>query len=281
MTRTRARRYWWTFLGLPLVVLVAAFVLVSLAACTVVNGMLYYPNHGSRRAPEGLKKLRMEDGTEIAWLHLPNLAARQTLWFFHGNAEDLGDLEPFLRALQGAGFAVMAFDYPGYGLSTGTPNEKTVYAAARAVRRVLREELKVPAESTIVVGRSLGGGPAVQMATEERVGGLVLMSTFTSVYRVVTNRRVLPLDQFENERKLGQVRCPVLVMHGTADEVIPFGHGEALLAAANEPKRALFVPGARHNDFLDVAGAQYWAALKEFSALCERVSGTGETRARR
>lgn len=262
------RHYWWTFLGLPLVVVVAAFVLLSLAACTVVNGMLYYPNYGSRRAPEGLKKVRAEDGNEIAVVHLPNPSARHTVWFFHGNAEDLGDVEPFLRALHGAGFAVFAADYPGYGLSSGKPTEQSLYAAARAARKYLREELKVPAEKTILLGRSLGGGSAVQMAADERVGGLVLQSTFTSVYRVVTRRGVLPFDQFVNVKKLPTVQCPVLVMHGTADEVIPFAHGEALFAVAREPKRSLFVSGARHNDFLDVAGGKFWDALRDFSAFC-------------
>lgn len=259
---------------MPLLVGVAGFVLLSLAACTMVNGMLYYPNYGSRRAPEGLKKVRAEDGNEIAVLHLPNPQARYTLWFFHGNAEDLGDVEPFLRTLREAGFAVFACDYPGYGLSSGKPTEASLYATARAARKYLREELKVPAEKTILLGRSLGGGSAVQMATEERVGGLVLQSTFTSVYRVVTRRGVLPFDQFVNVKKLPDVKCPVLVMHGMADEVIPFAHGEELFAVAKKPKRSLFVSGARHNDFLGVAGEKLWDALREFSALCASVETT-------
>jgi fermentation-respiration switch protein FrsA (DUF1100 family) len=64
-------------------------------------------------------------------------------------------------------------------------------------------------------------------------------------------------------------------MHGRSDEVIPFRHGEALFAAAGEPKRALFVPGAQHNDFITVAGAAYWEALRDFSALCAREDAPG------
>jgi abhydrolase domain-containing protein 17 len=201
-------------------------------------------------------------------LHLPNPCAPFTIWFFHGNAEALGDLEPTMKAFHAAGYAVFAFDYPGYGVSTGTPSESSLYDAARATRAFLREQLKVPAERTLIYGRSLGAGPAVQMATEERVGGVVLQSAFVSVYRVMTRWRLLPFDLFENERKLPQVTSPVLVMHGTADEVIPFRHGEALFAAAPEPKRHLWVSGARHNDFLPVAGPAYWQALREFSDLC-------------
>jgi fermentation-respiration switch protein FrsA (DUF1100 family) len=135
----------------------------------------------------------------------------------------------------------------------------------------LRETLRVPAERTIILGRSLGGGPAVQMALEETPAGLVLQSTFVSVYRVVTHWPLLPFDQYDNLSKIARVRCPVLVMHGRSDEVIPFSHGEALFAAAREPKRALWVPGAMHNDFLSVAGSRFWDALRDFSGVC----GTG------
>ncbi len=245
---------------------------LALLARLLAARALYYPEMTSGRAPEGMRKLRGPDGSEIAVLHLPNPGAHHTLWFFHGNAEDLGDLEPGLRTLRDAGFAVFASEYPGYGHSQGRPSEAGIYAAARVARTYLREQLKVPAARTIFYGRSLGGGPAVQLATEERAGGLVLQSAFTSVYRVVTQYRVLPGDYFENERKLARVACPILVMHGQADEVIPFAHGAALLAAAREPKRALWVPGAAHNDFTEVAGPRYGEALREFAELCAQTS---------
>ena len=268
-----AATYWWKLLGIPAVVLLSLYVLGSLAACTMVDKALYYPNYGSRRAPTGLKKIKA-GGDDIAVLHLPNPQARFTLWFFHGNAEDLGDLEPFLLELRDKGYAVFALDYPGYGLSSGRPSEKSVYAAARAARKYLRDELRVPAEQTLLYGRSLGGGPAVQMAVEEAPAGLILQSAFASVYRVVTRWQVLPFDQFENVNKLPRVRCPVLVMHGQNDEVIPFRHGEALFAAAPEPKRSLWVAGAHHNDFLGAAGGKFWAALREFSDACAAPRGS-------
>lgn len=205
---------------------------------------------------------------EIAVLHLPNPNAKFTLWFFHGNAESLGDLEPFLRVLRAAGFSVFAFDYPGYGLSTGEPDEKSVYASARAARKYLREVAKVPPEQTILYGRSLGGGPAVQMATEERNAGLVVQSTFMSAFRVVTRWRLLPFDPYQNLSKIDDIGCPLLVMHGRADEVIAFRHGEKLFAAAREPKRHFWVEGAHHNDFVQVAGESFWKALRDFSLLC-------------
>ncbi len=248
--------------------LVATVLYGGLAALArlLAGRMMYHPEAASGRAPAGAQLLRGADGGEVAVLHLPNPRASFTIWFFHGNAEDLGDLEPELRALRDRGFAVLAFDYPGFGRSSGQPEEAGLYAAARVARAYLREELKVPAARTLLYGRSLGGGPAVQMATEEKVGGLVLQSAFTSAYRVLTRWRLLPFDFFENEEKLGRVSCPVLVLHGREDEVIPFAHGEALLAAAPGPKRSWWVPGAGHNDLIAVAGTRYGEILREFAA---------------
>lgn len=242
------------------------YVALTALAATVVDRMLYFPDYASRKAPENLIRVPLPDGGSLAAVYLPNPAAKHTLWFFHGNAEDLGSLEPFLRELHARGFAVFAYDYPGYGVSTGTPNEKAIYAANAAAARYLQDTLHVPLSRVILVGRSLGGGPATDLATREPVAGLVLQSAFMSVYRVMTRVRLLPFDQFENLRKLPRVKCPVLVMHGTADEVIAFKHGEKLFAAALGKKSYLWIEGAQHNDFIGVAGERYWRALREFDA---------------
>ena len=246
------------------------YVSFAVLARFLAGRVLYYPEMGSRRAPDGMQKIRGPDGKDIAVLYLHNPAARFTIWFFHGNGEDLGDIEAGLHEFREAGFSVFAADYPGYGLSDGRPSESALNSSARTARRYLRETLRVTAGQTLLFGRSLGGGPAVQMATEERVAGLILQSTFTSVYRVVTRRRVLPYDYFENERKLTRVSSPVLVMHGERDEVIPFAHGEALFAAALEPKQFFRVPRAAHNDFPVIAGRGFWDTLRAFSDVCAR-----------
>lgn len=260
----------WRFARVPIFLALGAALLAMIGPRRLAERMLYYPDYASRRPVEGLQFVTDENGHRIALLHLPNPSARYTVWFFHGNAEDLGDLEPFLRQLRQAGFAVLAHDYPGYGLSTGRPSEAALDTASRAVRRHLREQLGVPPAQTLLFGRSLGGGPAMQMAVEENVGGVVLQSTFTSVFRVMTRWRLFPSDLFENERKLAQISCPVLVLHGRRDEVIPFHHGRSLFAAAREPKRAWFLDDTGHNDFNVRAGGELWLRLREFAALCEQ-----------
>jgi pimeloyl-ACP methyl ester carboxylesterase len=262
----------WKLLRLPLAVAGVAYVAFALYAPTLAQRLLYHPQFGSGRAPEGLRKIKGEQG-DLAVFYLPNPAAQFTLWYFHGNAEDIGDIEPALREFHEAGFSIFAVEYPGYGHSVGKPSEQALYAAARKGREYLRQELKVPAERTLLYGHSLGGGSAVEMATDEKVGGLVLQSTFVSAYRVMTRWSVLPRDQFKNLAKLSRVTCPILVMHGRADEVIGFHHGEALFAAAREPKRSLWVDHAGHNNFRSAAAKRFWTALSDFRALCASTAG--------
>lgn len=255
-------RFWWATLATFLV----GYGLLTFLAHRVVNSMLFLPDYASRRPPLALRRIALPQGGSLGAVYLPNPSASHTLWFFHGNAEDLGDLEPFLHLLHDQGFAVFAIDYPGYGVSSGKPSEAALNEATRIAADYLHRELGVRSDRVILYGRSLGSGPAVELATHEPVAGLVLQSAYVSVYRIMTRWPVLAFDKFTNLRKMPRVHCPVLVMHGTADEVIPFSHGRALYTAAPGPKSALWVEGAHHNDFTELAGPRYWQALRDFAA---------------
>jgi fermentation-respiration switch protein FrsA (DUF1100 family) len=208
-----------------------------------------------------------EDGVSIATLHLPNPRAAVTLLYAHGNAEDLGWLAPVLERYRQEGFSVLAFDYRGYGLSTGgAPTTDGATRDMEAVYRHAVSTLGVAPSSLVLYGRSVGSGPATALAARVPVGGLVLEGGFRSVFRVLSSLPLLPFDKFENHRLIREVRRPVLVIHGTADEVIPFSHGRALFEAANEPKRSLFLEGVHHNELVEEGGTRYWAALREFAA---------------
>jgi fermentation-respiration switch protein FrsA (DUF1100 family) len=258
----------WRLAGV--LVLFAAGIYLSLALLgrAVAAKLLYHPDYGASAPPSEARKVRDADGRDITVVYLPQANADFTLWYFHGNAEALADAMPRLREFREAGFSVFAVEYPGYGGAAGEPSETEIYAAARAARRYLREELKVPASRTLLAGHSLGGGPAVQLATEENVGGLMLFSVFLSAYRVLVPWPRLPLDLFDNGGKLPRVTCPVLIMHGEADRVIPVRHGRALFETVRGPKRALFVPKAGHNDLPAMAGKSYWDEISAFRALC-------------
>jgi len=219
-----------------------------------------------RYARSGEMVLIPRAGGTVAAVHLRNPDARYTVLFSHGNAENLAHGIDFLRAMRDAGFSVLAYDYSGYGLSTGRPSERAAYADIDAAYDYLTRGEGVPPDRVIVHGRSLGGAVAADLASRRPVAGVVLESTFTSAFRVASRYPLVPFDRFRTADKLPRIQSPVLVIHGTDDEVIEFAHGERLLALAPGRPRHLWVAGATHNDLAWIAGEGYWAALRDFAA---------------
>jgi hypothetical protein len=248
-----------------LVTVVVVYVAFAALAWLMADRMMFLPPRPSYRAGQLPIVMMPVDGDSLATLQLPNPRAAVTVLVAHGNAEDLGQLAPFLEELRRAGFAVIAFDYRGYGMSTGGP--PSVAGATRDMAAVYHHAvttLKVPPSRLVLYGRSVGSGPATDLAARVPIGGLVLESAFVSAFRVLTKVSLLPFDRFHNLRHIRRVRAPVLVIHGTADEVIPVSHGRRLYEAAVGPKVALWIEGAHHNDVSLVGGARYWSALAAF-----------------
>jgi fermentation-respiration switch protein FrsA (DUF1100 family) len=196
------------------------------------------------------------DGNHIhAWFTTPPgwTPRRGAIVFSHGQGGNLSRIagrasrwrDPFGRA-------VLLYDYPGYGKSSGRPSEAGCYAAGDAAIRWLAEEQHVPVGEIILVGESMGGAIATELATRYEVRLLILHGAFTSFPDMAQQRfpifpgRYLVHNRMDNEARVGQIRCPVLLTHGTADAVVPFAQGERLFAAAHEPKRFLRLEGCGH-----------------------------------
>jgi len=233
------------------------------------DSMIFLPQTATYQDTTEILKIPVNDTERISATYLPNADSRYTLLYIHGNAEDLGDIRSMLNRLRSWGFNVFAYDYRGYGTSDGKPNEGNAYQDADAAYKYLTQQLKIPPEQIILYGRSVGGGSATDLATRHSVAGLILESTFTSAFRVVVPFPILPFDKFSNLDKLQKVRCPVLVMHGQADQTIPIKHGQTLYEAASEPKMSLWVAGAGHDDFTWIAGERHQQTLLSFQKLVE------------
>ena len=254
--------------------MISSFIFVYGCLCLFAyfyaDRMIFLPQPSTYEDSPEILKLTTADGVQISALYLPNPKAKYTLLYSHGNAEDLGYGLPALKSLQEMGFSVFGYDYRGYGTSQGTPSEGNVYRDIDAAYNYLTQHLGISPNRIIAYGHSLGGGLAVDLASRKPIGGLIVENTFISAFRVVTHIPIVPFDKFVNIDKIKQVRCPVLVMHGTADEVIPFWHGQKLFEAANEPKQFLWVEGAGHNNFRSVAGDRYQQALQQFVQLVDQ-----------
>jgi fermentation-respiration switch protein FrsA (DUF1100 family) len=231
--------------------------------------MIFQPQPAGYRDDDAIIKLTSLNGAKISAKLLANPKAAFTILFSHGNAEDIGDDEMFLEGIRAAGFSVFAYDYQGYGTSEGKPTERRAYEDADAAYTYLVQTLHVQPNRIISFGRSLGSGPATDLALHRPLAGLVLQSPFTSAFRVLTRVSLLPFDRFNNLRKITRLHCPILIIHGTQDSIINIAHGRELFAAANEPKQALWVERANHNDVPSFAGNRYSDSLKKFAQLIQ------------
>jgi len=234
------------------------------------DSMIFLPQPSTYQDNPSILKLSVTDSQKISAVHLSNPNAEYTILYIHGNAEDIGDIQPLLERIHKWGFGIFAYDYRGYGTSDGKPGELNAYQDAETAYTYLTQQLKVPPHKIIVYGRSVGGGSAVELATRHPAAGLILESTFTSAFRVVVPFPLLPFDKFANINKLQQINCPILVMHGQADQTIPIKHGYKLYEAAANPKMSLWVDGAGHDDFTWVADEQHRKTLVRFQQLIEK-----------
>ena len=236
------------------------------------DSMIFLPQPSSYQDTNEIIKLISEDGTKLSAIHLLNPNAKYTILFAHGNASDLGTIQPRLEDLENIGFSVFAYDYRGYGTSEGKPSEKNAYKDIDTAYNYLTQELKIPPQQIIVFGRSVGGGSAIDLAARKPVAGLITESTFICAFKVKVPFQLLPFDRFPNLEKIKKVKCPVLIMHGKMDDIVPFYHSEKLFQQAPLPKLSLWVEEANHNDFTYVAGERYTKVLKEFIELVDNYS---------
>ncbi len=252
--------------------LLLAYVLLGGFALFFSNGLIFPAPASSYSDNSQILKIPLSNGKVFSALYMPNPNAKYLLLYSHGNAEDLGHILQHLKEFHQFGFSVFAYDYPGYGTSEGSPNEKIIYETIDAAYDFVTDDLSVPTESIIGYGRSLGGGPTAYLAAREKLGGIILESTFLTAFRVMTKIPLLPWDKFRNIRNANDFSSPLLVIHGTEDEMIPFWHGETLFDEAPQPKSYFWVESAGHNNLMDYAGSTYWDTLKAFMNTVENFN---------
>jgi pimeloyl-ACP methyl ester carboxylesterase len=211
---------------------------------------------------------------EIWWFPNANKTA-PTLLYFHGTFRTLFQNMHKIEALREAGFAVLAVEYRGWGMSTPiTPSEQTILQDADAAWDELQRR-EPRSKQRVIYGHSMGSGVAVDLASrlpsESDIGALILESAFSSFTDVASEAGLLTqfLSYLNNERfasieKIARVKAPLLMLHGSADSTIPVRLGEKLFAAANQPKQWLAIEGGGHSDLDQIAHAQYQAILQNF-----------------
>ncbi len=225
---------------------------------------IYHPPKPTDFKPSDTTHTIQVGNQTVAATYLPNKDSEYVILFSHGNAADLGRLQPMLEFFHQQGYAILAYDYPGYSISSGRPSESAIYQTVEAVYDYMITTLAIAPEKILAYGRSLGSGPSVHLAKHKKVGGLVLEAPFTSVFRVYTHVPLFPYDKFNNARKISKVREPILIVHGEKDDIVPFWHGLELFDKAQSPKMHLWLEDADHNDVIFKGGERYWQTLESF-----------------
>lgn len=251
----------------------------------LLNALLYVPTRPITATPadRGLTyedvSIPTEDGEILHgwWIPATTQPPAGHVLFFHGNAGNMSRRVADAEVLVAQGLDVLMFDYRGYGRSTGRPSEQGTYRDARAALRALRLRPGVRENRILYLGESLGGAIALALAGEIPPAGLVLRSTFTNIVEMARLRypmfpRFIVPDAYPSLRRIAALECPVLIVHGDRDELIPLRHGQALFAAAREPKRLEVLEGVGHNDVLIRAGAHQARIIAEWARPLLAVS---------
>lgn len=225
-------------------------VFVSVPSGPKIHGWLVDPK------PEGVGNLRYQ-------------TLARNIIFFHGNGGNISYSLDTVDLFATLGFRTFIVDYAGYGRSEGSASEEGLYAAGRAALEFFCKEVDLPPEEIIFVGRSLGGGVAVELALETPPAALVLESAFSSIWKMAgTMRYLFPLqilltEKFDNLAKVPQLACPLLVVHSPADEIVPFEQGRSLFEAATCEKRFLEIRGDHNHGYHD-SGELYSEGILAF-----------------
>ena len=204
------------------------------------------------------------------------------LLYLHGNAGNISHRYDQLHLLMFLGVSVFIIDYRGYGRSEGKPSEKGLYLDARAAWSCLTESRRVDPGNIVVLGKSLGGAVAIDLASDGGAApaGLIVQSSFTSVADMA--RLVMPIiprswirTKMNSIAKIDRVDCPKLFVHSRADEIVPYELGRQLYEAASSPKHFYTVEGAGHNDTTSAGGKAYMRQLQDFIADALTASRAG------
>jgi len=249
------------------------YVAVVISMYVFQRNFMYFPDNSKpSRIASGVPDMAeitfaTADGLELfAWHGQPVHADKPTVVMFHGNAGTIGDRGYKARTFLDGGYGVLLVEYRGFSGNPGSPSEDGLYQDARGALGYL-SNLGVEKDDIVIYGESLGTGVAITMAAEAQAQGapvaaVILEAPYTSTVDAgAAHYPFLPVrwlmkDRFESIKRIDDIDAPLFVVHGEQDWTVPAKLGKRLFAAAQEPKDALWIPQAGHNDVYDFGAGQ-------------------------
>ncbi|NRQ01712.1 alpha/beta hydrolase [Marinobacterium sp. xm-d-530] len=210
-------------------------------------------------------------GNRLQTWYKPAKPGQEILVYLHGNARNMSTRGRLINILSEGDRGLLIFSWGGFGQSTGTPSEVSFYEDARAVFDWLAKEHNLNSSDLIIYGESLGTGVAVQLATERDFKGVILAAPYTSIAQMAADDypwlpvNLLLKHRFDSIDKVQQVHEPLVILHSTDDDTIPYEQGVTLFEAAEEPKLFMGFEDREHTRFRseDVDRAIRWVLERE------------------
>lgn len=216
-----------------------------------------------------------ERGELYGWWLPADAPDAPSMLYLHGNDKNISGASDLERAtrLRAMGFNILLVDYRGYGRSTGgEPDEAKIYEDANAAWSYLIRQRAHDPKRAFIFGHSLGGAIAIDLAVRHpEAGGVIAESTFTTMVEMgKRDYPYLPVEQLLNQRfetinKVGKLKIPLLLIHGTWDRLIPYQMSQELFDRAPQPKFLKLIEGGEHNNDAIIAPLEYRAAVSEFT----------------
>lgn len=216
------------------------------------------------------KMITATDGISIHAYYLAGKSKQKKLLiYFHGNAGNNSHRIYDAVVLYKMGVDVLLVSYRGYGKSQGSPSEQGIYTDAESSCQYAVKELGYRESDIYVLGRSIGSAAAVDVAQHKDLAGVILVTPLTSGPDMAAHMglgflKILVKDAFDNRAKMRNIKAPLLIIHGTADRVVPFSQGQALFEAYSGTKKLVTIPDGRHSDLQAQDPQAYWGSIEEF-----------------
>ena len=255
-----------------LILILLGYLIITFALYFFQRKLLYYPainNYSGEKLNVSVEKVKIktEDNIELlSWYHKKNSGDYKTILFLHGNAGTLENRIYKINHLKNMNVNFLIIAWRGFSGNKGKPTEKGLYEDAKSALRWLANK-GVKEESIIIYGESLGTGVATEIAQYKNFAGVILETPFTSMVSAGKSKypffpvSFLLKDKYESDKKIKNIKSPILIMHGEVDKLVPFWMGKKLYNLANEPKYSYF---SKYDDHMMEYNEKLLNELKKF-----------------
>ena len=260
------------YFTLILLILVSIYFFILISTYLFQRSLLYHPmenNYFGDKLTVSIEKVKIKtrDNIElISWYHSKNLNDYKTILFLHGNAGSLENRIHKINHFKDMNVNFLLVSWRGFSGNEGKPTEKGLYQDADSAVAWLKSK-GISENNIIIYGESLGTGVATEIAQNKNFGGIILESPFTSMIDAGKDKypylpvRLLLKDKYESDKKIKNIKSPILIMHGKVDNIVPFHMGRKMYELANEPKYFYF---SEYDDHMMEYNEKLLKVLKDF-----------------